>query len=188
MSIICSVCKGLVEDGSLFCTNCGASLADQRDNFDKKNICGNCGNELEEGSAYCLVCGNVTEVIDGGQKQCPNCENYVDEDNVFCIYCGYNFTGENNSDNQKQCPECGEYVDEDNAFCIYCGHYFTNNLNKTSEEDVIIPDITPVIEDYNISNSTPDVGLKISLPLESKISKFPEIENAKYNFRPASLD
>ena len=165
MSIICPYCKSPVEDGSLFCTNCGKPLNGEKDIY-TENICPCCGAELEEGATICLNCGN--SVVN--QKQCPNCGEYVDEDNVFCTNCGYEFNSNSNVDNnQKQCPECGEYVDKDSDFCIFCSHSFVN---------------TP--EDIETDNSVEKPHLIVNII--SKESCSPEVEIAKSNFKPASFD
>lgn len=162
MSIICPACESLVEDGSLFCTNCGKPLNSEKDIFNTENICPCCGAELEEGATICLNCGN--SVVD--QKQCPNCGEYVNEDNVFCTNCGHKFNSNSNvDDNQKQCPKCGEYVDKDSDFCIFCSHSFVNTTEKSNI--IFSPNINPNI---------------------NKKSCSPEVEIAKSNFKPVSLD
>lgn len=55
--MICSNCGANLEQGVLFCRECGSKVAEKR-------FCRECGKELEQGQKYCSSCGADIDFVD----------------------------------------------------------------------------------------------------------------------------
>ena len=55
----CQKCGAELEEGALFCKDCGAKVE-----FQKIRFCRDCGAEIVEGSRFCSKCGADLRAID----------------------------------------------------------------------------------------------------------------------------
>jgi len=81
--IVCPKCKEELEDGAVFCTNCGTKLS---------ITCPKCGKILKSGAKFCSGCGaNLAE--HAKNNVCPNCGAELEEGAKFCDQCGCKICG-----------------------------------------------------------------------------------------------
>jgi outer membrane protein OmpA-like peptidoglycan-associated protein/RNA polymerase subunit RPABC4/transcription elongation factor Spt4 len=57
MTVICSRCAALLEEGSAFCGKCGAPRSEAAPEAPRLRFCINCGGALQGDSAFCPQCG-----------------------------------------------------------------------------------------------------------------------------------
>lgn len=107
---VCKVCGSRIEEGSSFCTSCGARLS---------------GDELED-SAFWDASPSM---------KCPVCGAEIDEDSSFCTSCGkklskfdekYDYAEDDAVQEDIQysariCPVCGSEAEDEDLFCLNCG-------------------------------------------------------------------
>ena len=80
----CPICGEELEDGAVFCTNCGAKLSVE---------CPKCGKVLKSGAIFCSGCGaNLAELTK--PTACPNCGAELEDDAQYCDQCGHRIGGE----------------------------------------------------------------------------------------------
>jgi hypothetical protein len=58
---VCAQCGVINDVGDKFCSDCGASLAEQP----KRNVCRNCGLDYQEGDKFCSGCGEALMAVRG---------------------------------------------------------------------------------------------------------------------------
>ncbi len=71
--VLCPACGGDNEEGSSFCSDCGAPLGEK---------CRKCGALNDPAAQYCSECGLRLG------KRCPKCGHYLEEEALFCSRCG----------------------------------------------------------------------------------------------------
>ncbi len=87
----CLNCGNEIQDGALFCDNCGQKVeADTQ--ISQKRHCGNCGAEIEENADFCGNCGfSIKSAAQTGEKSrvfCGNCGAELEDGIQFCSECG----------------------------------------------------------------------------------------------------
>ena len=90
--MICPKCNKKIEDGSIFCTECGSKIEVKEEVF----YCEECGNKLKKGSAFCTECGTKvgTKVKEEKKEikkdiiKCVKCGAELAKDSTFCTECG----------------------------------------------------------------------------------------------------
>lgn len=83
---VCHNCGAEIEDGMMFCEECGAAISSCR--------CPHCQNDIDPGFAICPVCGKPLR-----GDICSFCGSIKDIGDHFCPECG-------NSDSGIVCPNC----------------------------------------------------------------------------------
>lgn len=78
----CNICGAILEDGSLFCGECGSK---QQVAPTTQTKCISCGNELEPGAKFCANCGAKQEEK---KKFCAKCGAKLSPEAKFCMECG----------------------------------------------------------------------------------------------------
>lgn len=85
----CSYCNKELNDGTLFCGNCGHKVE-----AESKQKCPNCGSAIGENESFCGECG--FEIPDFAEEDncsdksvCPSCGNIVKSNAAFCGKCGF---------------------------------------------------------------------------------------------------
>ena len=141
----CPHCGTLVPIAAIFCSKCGASVADLHvRRIVERKICPHCGklNKLE--ANFCSYCfsslalseteqlhvmhesenlGELTirqaylEGLGGKQLICPNCGTLNEPNEPFCVNCGLKLEADAP---KKYCPNCGTENASDSSFCSKC--------------------------------------------------------------------
>lgn len=91
--MICERCGAVINDGDMFCGECGFAVGAFRSEPTMGARCANCGNPIVAGELFCSECGTPTgaaasTAVFGGSKRCPNCGAVCEEDGDFCGECG----------------------------------------------------------------------------------------------------
>lgn len=93
----CPDCGQPAEDGSAFCTFCGAKLSEPpADPGPPASVCPSCGAEIEEGCLFCWSCGARVQAEEPpspppeppAAPRCPSCGAEIEEGSAFCVHCG----------------------------------------------------------------------------------------------------
>ena len=88
----CANCGAVLEEGMMFCTECGTPVAKAAASEEKGcETCRNCGAVLEEGMMFCTECGTpveVREVTPSGKRFCLSCGAVLEDGMLFCTECG----------------------------------------------------------------------------------------------------
>lgn len=126
--IICPECSQPNDSGSVFCTNCGASLSSQPV---AQKLLSNSGQENQKSG-----------------KMCPQCHALV-TDEEFCSNCGFYLKGSNpdsvsaqvaqpaseTAENPVYCSICGAKNAPNSHICVQCGHHFEDEIEPDSTRD-----------------------------------------------------
>lgn len=145
----CPHCGGVVTVTSIFCPNCGVSVANlHMHRVVQRKICPHCGRPNKPETDLCAYCfgslqdaeteemqvthesvnlGDLTvrraclEGVSGKNVICPNCGTLNSEGETFCLSCGLKLEIEQP---KKYCPDCGAENSIDSSFCLRCRHSF----------------------------------------------------------------
>ena len=152
--MICPKCNKKIEDGSIFCTECGSKIEVKEEVF----YCEECGNKLKKGSAFCTECGTKvgTKVKEEKKEikkdiiKCVKCGAELAKDSAFCTECGTKVGIEETKEKKEEvketkktstkkkteefkCPGCGAELAKDSTFCTECGTKVENKTIKKEE-------------------------------------------------------
>ena len=101
MSLTCTACGAVLEDGALFCTNCGCKVT------------------AEEPAPACTDCNPIPAALENPVPKCISCGAVLEEGALFCTNCGTRLTeGEPPA---PRCTNCGVVLEEGNLFYTNCG-------------------------------------------------------------------
>lgn len=106
--MICPKCNKEIEEGSIFCTECGSKIEVKEEVF----YCEECGNKLKKGSAFCTECG--TKVGTKVKEEKKEIKKEVKKDIIKCV-------------------KCGAELAKDSTFCTECGTKVENKTIKKEE-------------------------------------------------------
>lgn len=86
-TVKCVSCGAQLQEGSLFCTICGAKQAAE------EKHCSKCGRVLKPDDVFCPGCGekNDNEQAEPQKLICPDCGRELEPDSKFCSKCGHKF-------------------------------------------------------------------------------------------------
>ena len=110
----CSYCGSMMNDDSLFCTECGKPIP-------QNSVCPHCGALVIDGDVFCQNCGKRVddipslEMSETTQKNCPYCGALVNDRDVFCENCGRNLSDESVGFTSNEIQQ-EKYVEEESSF------------------------------------------------------------------------
>lgn len=104
--IKCPKCGEKLEEGTLFCGNCGYNL--NQDSY--------------------------VEEISENQIKCPNCSAILKESDEFCGECGFKVNNKNDNFSKPKCPNCGVQLNDDDMFCGNCGYNINEKSEEDNYE------------------------------------------------------
>lgn len=88
----CANCGAELEEGMMFCTECGTPVAKAAASEDAEyETCRSCGATLEKGMKFCTECGTPVEVqavTASGKRFCLTCGTVLEDGMLFCTECG----------------------------------------------------------------------------------------------------
>lgn len=121
----CLSCGRELEEGYIFCDNCGAPVPKMKETFSPENSKAETEHYFEpyaastEAEAY----GDTVDSQKSGIIRCRHCGALIDDDSVFCEMCRARVAEEDkNPPKAKLCPKCGTEPREGDVFCDHCGY------------------------------------------------------------------
>ena len=108
---VCTECGTTLEDGVVFCVNCGQKA---------KAASALSGNQMKE-KAMKLPADNSKEIPVETSKEAPaaniciQCGNALIPGNLFCVSCGEKI------ESKPSCMNCGKELKPESLFCTNCG-------------------------------------------------------------------
>ena len=92
--MICERCGSFINDGDMFCGECGFAVGAFKGDSVATARCGICGNPIAGGELFCSECGAPVSSASapaptvGEIKICPNCHAVCTNGDDFCGECG----------------------------------------------------------------------------------------------------
>lgn len=90
--LACANCGAVLEEGMMFCTECGTPVAKAAAFEDEAcETCPNCGAPMEKGMKFCTECGTSLEAPaanPSAKRFCLTCGAVLEEGMLFCTECG----------------------------------------------------------------------------------------------------
>nr|MBP3283428.1 elongation factor Tu [Treponema sp.] len=143
--IVCPKCKEELEDGAVFCTNCGTKLS---------ITCPKCGKILKSGAKFCSGCGaNLAE--HAKNNVCPNCGAELEEGAKFCDQCGCKIGGNEVDDKKDEIQLHAERTVQDSLAQSENGFDFITSINSKINTD---EEVSSYKNDYKRGKSNITVG------------------------------
>lgn len=88
----CTKCGNMLYVNSKFCTKCGKSIEEMKDDdILYLKYCPKCNSNLFMNQKFCSGCGsNITELEEliKNSPRCSNCNSILKDNQKFCINCG----------------------------------------------------------------------------------------------------
>ena len=92
VKLACANCGAELEEGMMFCTECGTPVAKAAASEDAEyETCRSCGATVEKGMKFCTECGNPMEApaaAPSGKRFCVTCGAVLEDGELFCTECG----------------------------------------------------------------------------------------------------
>ena len=175
---ICSNCGNQINDGDLFCTECGKPVPQGR-------VCPHCGVGISDDDVFCINCGkkldeeSIPMTTESSQRKCHDCGTLLDLDDVFCPNCGIKLLIEpspsaNHSYEDADVTRSGECTEDiivENKSMKVSGSY-----------EVSQSELTPTSDNVLVSESEDKTDLK-SPTITGSEEYYQEIEyNEEYGY------
>lgn len=148
----CPTCGATLPLNSMFCTNCGTSIASLTEHRHvKRKICSICGSPNMVEAQFCSYCfaslmdapmedfelvHEMKQIGDKVYKEaflqngsnkskiCVNCGSVNEMDESYCVKCGYKLDMETQ---YRYCTKCGAENDSEAQYCAQCQYPFDGN-------------------------------------------------------------
>ena len=169
--IKCPKCGEGLEDGALFCTNCGEKLS---------VTCPKCGKTLKPGAKFCSGCGaNLAELTK--PTACPNCGAELEDDAQYCDQCGHKIADNKAADKKE---EVQPHVEKPASVSQAQPH-----TEKTAPDSQVQSKIRPsFLKNLAISQKTPVTSTNSRSDLEGKFKGRNErFERTKPHFNVGTI-
>ena len=168
---ICSNCGSQINDGDLFCTECGKPVPQGR-------VCPHCGVGISDNDVFCINCGkkldeeSIPMTTESSQRKCHDCGTLLDLDDVFCPNCGIKLLIEPSSSANHS------YEDADvtrSGECTEDIFVEKKSMKVSGSYEVSQSELTPTSDNVSVSESEDKTDLKSPTIIGSE-EYFQEIE------------
>jgi len=116
---VCDVCGVTLEEGTVFCTNCGSRVAEKQPEAPINVVAEETETIVSEEPEQNPIIGSAANV-------CSVCGAVLEQDTVFCTNCGSRVDPHTPAQSEsapvvKRCSNCGKESDGISLFCSNCG-------------------------------------------------------------------